>query len=84
MHNCERCKLRGRYDKNPASVLGKIWKWHTEWCPGWKSYLKSLPSEKRAVVVGKYRYPLCIQKAAFEIAEVSESCQRIVSGGSFR
>ncbi len=55
MHNCEHCKFRGRYDKNPESVLGKIWKWHTGWCPGWKSYLKSLPSEKRVVVIGKYR-----------------------------
>jgi hypothetical protein len=55
MHNCEHCKFRELYDKNPESVVGKIWKWHTGWCPGWKSYLKSLPGEKRAVVVGKYR-----------------------------
>jgi len=54
MHNCEYCKFRARYDKNPASVLGKIWKWHTGWCPGWKSYLKSLPDERRLEVLQKY------------------------------
>lgn len=54
MNKCEHCKFRGRYDKNPASVLGKIWKWHTGWCPGWKSYLKSLPEEKRSEVLRNY------------------------------
>lgn len=54
MHNCENCKFRGRYDKNPESVLGKIWKWHTGWCPGWKSYLGSLSDERRLEVLQKY------------------------------
>jgi hypothetical protein len=26
---------------------GRIWKWHVGWCPGWKSYLKSLADEDR-------------------------------------
>jgi hypothetical protein len=55
MNNCENCTFRKTYDRNPHSIMGKVWKWHIGWCPGWKSYLKSLPSEKREVVVEKYR-----------------------------
>jgi hypothetical protein len=22
----------------PTSLLGRIWRWHTRWCPGWKAY----------------------------------------------
>lgn len=55
MQRCENCKMRARYDKNPGSFLGRIWKWHIGWCPGWKSYLKSLPDEKRMQVVEKYK-----------------------------
>ena len=60
MGNCENCKFREKYDKNPRSLLGRIWKWHTGWCPGWKSYIRSLPEETRAAVQEKYR----IQSAA--------------------
>ena len=34
-------------DNNPKSFLGRIWRWHTTWCPGWKAYMKSLPDEER-------------------------------------
>jgi hypothetical protein len=47
MSNCKNCKFRATYDKNPRSMLGRIWKWHVGWCPGWKSYLKSLSEEDR-------------------------------------
>jgi hypothetical protein len=55
MSNCEKCSFRARYDRNPNSILGRIWKWHIGWCPGWKSYLKSLPEEKRRKVAKQYR-----------------------------
>ena len=47
MSNCGKCRFRGIYDKNPKAFLGRIWKWHIGWCPGWKSYLKSLSIEER-------------------------------------
>ena len=47
MSNCENCKFRAKYDNNPHSILGRIWKWHIGWCPGWKAYLKLLADEKR-------------------------------------
>ena len=34
--------IRARYDDNPRSLLGRLWKWHTGWCPGWKAYQKEL------------------------------------------
>jgi len=54
MHNCENCMFRGTYDKSPGSILGRIWKWHIRWCPGWKSYVKSLPDERRLEILEKY------------------------------
>ena len=53
-NNCETCKLRSKYDNNPKSFLGKIWRWHTNWCPGWKSYMISLPVEERINIAQKY------------------------------
>ena len=54
MSRCDRCVLKGRYDKNPRSILSRIWKWHIGWCPGWKAYVKSLPEEERKAVEEKY------------------------------
>ncbi len=53
MHRCETCRFRKQYDKHPESLLGRIWKWHTGWCPGWKSYVTSLSDEGLAAVVEK-------------------------------
>jgi len=54
MNNCEHCKFRAKYDQNPESFMGKIWKWHIGWCPGWKSYVKSLSDEKRSEILKNY------------------------------
>jgi len=51
---CETCKLRARYDKNPKSFLGRFWRWHINWCPGWKSYMKSLPEDKKSDIKAQY------------------------------
>jgi hypothetical protein len=55
MSNCERCKLRARYDGNPASILGRFWKWHIKWCPGWRGYLKSLTEDEKKKIQDKYK-----------------------------
>lgn len=44
---CEDCSMRRRAEKRPDSIIARIWKWHTGWCPGWKAYQKSLAEEKR-------------------------------------
>jgi hypothetical protein len=52
--NCESCRLRAKYDKNPRSILGRIWRWHAGWCPGWKGYMRSLPDEERMRLADTY------------------------------
>ena len=54
MKRCEKCRLRARFDNDPRSLLGRMWQWHTGWCPGWKSYLKSLPDEEKVKVIKRY------------------------------
>ena len=55
MSNCENCKLRAKYDDKPKSLLGRFWKWHTKWCPGWNGYLKSLPEKQRQTLQERYK-----------------------------
>ena len=51
---CETCGFRAKYDKNPKSLLGRLWRWHAGWCPGWKQYITSLPDEKRTELAKQY------------------------------
>ena len=51
---CETCMLRAKYDENPKSLVGRLWKWHTKWCPGWRKYIASLPEDKRRKVLEQY------------------------------
>ncbi|HEX6305931.1 MAG TPA: hypothetical protein VFZ76_17165 [Anaerolineales bacterium] len=43
--SCEDCSMRKRAEQNPRSLMARIWKWHTGWCPGWKAYQASLASK---------------------------------------
>ena len=52
-HNCENCKFRAHYDKKPNSLLGKFWRWHINFCPGWKGYFTSQSEEKKAAHFGQ-------------------------------
>jgi hypothetical protein len=45
-HKCETCGMRARAERNPNSILSKIWRWHTKWCPGWKSYQRYLAQQE--------------------------------------
>ena len=36
--NCEKCGLRQRAEAKPKSIMARLWRWHTTWCPGWKAY----------------------------------------------
>jgi hypothetical protein len=53
---CEQCWFRSRYDRNPESLLGRMWRWHANWCLGWKAYLKSLPEDERKKLEEHYNY----------------------------
>jgi hypothetical protein len=52
---CAACPMRARYDSNPKSLLSRLWKWHTSWCPGWRSYLASLQPDERKRVMERYK-----------------------------
>lgn len=51
---CVHCKLRARYDKNTKSLLGRFWRWHIGFCPGWKGYMNTLSEEERKAYKTKY------------------------------
>ena len=51
---CGSCPFRARYDKNPKSILGRLWRWHINFCPGWKAYMNSLPEEEKAKLRTQY------------------------------
>jgi hypothetical protein len=51
---CAKCSMKSHYDKNPKSIISKIWKWHLTWCTGWKSYLRSLPANEKDEIIKKY------------------------------
>lgn len=51
---CDDCGFRAKYDKNSQSILGRLWRWHAKWCPGWKKYMLSLPSEERIRLAEQY------------------------------
>jgi hypothetical protein len=54
---CATCTWRGKYDEKPRSLLGRLWRFHANFCPGWKAYIKSLPDEERRSYIERYDFP---------------------------
>jgi len=52
---CSACLFRARYDANPKSILGRLWRWHANWCPGWRAFMKSLPESEKERWIQAYR-----------------------------
>jgi hypothetical protein len=52
--DCETCAFRARYDNKSKSFLRRLWRWHANWCPGWKEYMNSLEKEKRQKIATQY------------------------------
>lgn len=53
---CAECVFRARYDANPKSLLGRFWRWHINFCPGWKGYFTSLPQDEKAKLASMYGF----------------------------
>ncbi len=51
---CDSCAWRAKFDTKPQSIIGRIWRWHVTWCPGWKKYMNSLSAENRASIAAQY------------------------------
>lgn len=41
-HWCATCRFHRYADRKPRSLLARLWRWHTNWCPGWRSYQRHL------------------------------------------
>lgn len=52
---CADCRFRKKYDDNPRSLLGRLWRWHAGWCPGWRKYLAGLPADEQVALRERYR-----------------------------
>jgi hypothetical protein len=44
---CETCAMRQKAEANPKSFMARLWRWHTGWCPGWKSYQAHLAKQAK-------------------------------------
>lgn len=55
-HQCENCKFRARYDQQPNSLLGKFWRCHINFCPGWKGYFTAQTEEKKEELRTNYNF----------------------------
>ena len=52
--NCSKCAFKAKYDSNSKSFLGRIWRWHINFCPGWKGYMNSLEADERKKIASHY------------------------------
>ena len=55
-HVCENCKFRAHYDQKTNSALGRFWRWHINFCPGWRSYFSRQSEEKKAERLVEFLY----------------------------
>lgn len=53
-HKCSECPIRAKHDNNPKSLVGRFWRWHIGFCPGWKAYYGSLSERERMDIKAKY------------------------------
>ena len=53
---CENCKFRAQYDKDPKSFQGRFWRWHINFCPGWKAYFTHQDEQTKAALREKYDF----------------------------
>jgi hypothetical protein len=55
-HSCDNCTIRAKYDNKPKSFLGRLWRWHINFCPGWKKYFTALSLEEKARIAERYNF----------------------------
>ena len=54
---CATCAWRAKFDERPKSFVGRLWRWHANFCPGWKAFMNSLPEDETRAYVEKYNFP---------------------------
>jgi hypothetical protein len=48
---CETCPIRMKAEAKPKSLMARLWRWHTTWCPGWKAYQEHLAQQNLNISV---------------------------------
>ena len=52
--SCANCPMRAKYDAAPKSFAGRFWRWHINFCPGWRNYFTSLSLEEQTAIARRY------------------------------
>ena len=55
-HMCASCPFRAKYDRAPQSLVGRVWRWHINFCPGWKGFFKDQTPERQAELREQYHF----------------------------
>ena len=55
-YRCSTCPMRAKHDSRPDSLAGRFWRWHINYCPGWKSYFSSLSDSEKEEIRKKYDF----------------------------
>lgn len=42
---CANCKVCRYGQEKPDTLIGKLWRWHSRWCPFWKAYQRELAEQ---------------------------------------
>lgn len=53
---CATCSMRAKYDNNAKSLGGRFWRWHINFCPGWKAYFSALSPDEQSAIREKYKF----------------------------
>lgn len=55
-YKCANCPLRAKYELNPKSLIGRFWRWHINFCSGWRDYFNSLTTPEKDEHRAKYDF----------------------------
>ncbi|MBP3426253.1 MAG: hypothetical protein J6K81_06010 [Rikenellaceae bacterium] len=55
-YKCASCPLRAKYEKSPKSFIGRFWRWHINFCPGWRAYFNSLEPAEQENIRTRYNF----------------------------
>jgi hypothetical protein len=44
------------HDRKPKSLMGRFWRWHINFCPGWKAYFTSLTPKQQQMLRDEYQF----------------------------
>ena len=48
--------MRAKWEQSPRSLMGRFWRWHINFCPGWKGYFLSLSPEEQSEIRKKFGF----------------------------